>query len=404
VTLRGRLAKVARIRAALTGRREIFADLALLSSAPLVAQMALKRHHDFDAELGRSDRKSVSYEAHEREAQARCATRIGAQARALIDHGNPDGVVFSPCTELDRPGPLAGVCVSDGICHGLGYSQRDLVPVSAVTGGEFRDRLSRRGYRCGRGPKLDLVQHLLCDHFSASFPVACQPLRPPLGLIRRLPQLGVLTASEARSPFRCTEDRVRDDRPYRLGAACRFPRTPCIAHRGEGGGEPSVQAIRTHVRLASRHRAHRFSISGMADTDFVRAHRARFKALIKSRPREEAMRLYVGGTGDPVSIGRREKVAIARFADLDGAYVIDIGCGVGRLTAHLPDEPIARYLGTDVVPEVLAEADPDDARFHFELVDDIVIPEADGAADIVCAFSVITHLMDDETFRYFRER
>lgn len=144
----------------------------------------------------------------------------------------------------------------------------------------------------------------------------------------------------------------------------------------------------------------------MAILDNVQGHLARFKWLITSKPRDEAMRLYVGGAADAVSIGHREKEAIARHADIAGAYVIDIGCGVGRLTRHLVGEPIGRYLGTDVVLEVMREAEKAagaDRRFAFELVSDTVIPADDECADIVCAFSVMTHLMNEEVFRYFRE-
>lgn len=83
-------------------------------------------------------------------------------------------------------------------------------------------------------------------------------------------------------------------------------------------------------------------------------------------------------------------------------YLIDVGCGSGRL-AHTLD--VDRYLGTDVVPELLAHAQRICGKpaWKFEVVgDDPVIPEKDGAADMVCFFSVFTHLLHEDTFRYLK--
>jgi SAM-dependent methyltransferase len=86
----------------------------------------------------------------------------------------------------------------------------------------------------------------------------------------------------------------------------------------------------------------------------------------------------------------------------DSDYLIDVGCGSGRLAHKLT---VDRYLGTDVVPELLTHARsicPNPA-WRFELVDDIVIPEIDGAADMVSFFSVFTHLEPVDSFRYLTE-
>lgn len=143
----------------------------------------------------------------------------------------------------------------------------------------------------------------------------------------------------------------------------------------------------------------------MVDTDNISGHRARFDRLLHGLPREAAFEQYVGG-GVRYSIGHREKEAIAKHRDLQGAYVLDIGCGIGRLTQALVAEPIRRYLGTDIIPEVLDEARAEaagDPRFGFEQVDGLAIPEEDGCVDIVCGFSLITHLLDEHVFAYVRE-
>ena len=143
----------------------------------------------------------------------------------------------------------------------------------------------------------------------------------------------------------------------------------------------------------------------MVDTRNIAGHRGRLDGLLNSKPRQAALEAYVGG-GERYSIGHREKEAIAKHQDLKNAYVIDIGCGIGRLTQSLVGEPIRRYLGTDIISEILDEARAlvsADSRFSFSQVSSVTIPEQDGVADIICAFSVMTHLLDEEVFMYFKE-
>jgi SAM-dependent methyltransferase len=143
----------------------------------------------------------------------------------------------------------------------------------------------------------------------------------------------------------------------------------------------------------------------VVDTNNVPGHRRRLDELLETLPRMSALEEYVGG-GARYSIGHREKEAIARHHPLDDASIVDIGCGIGRLTTSLAGEPIASYLGTDILPEVLDEARvpvAGDPRFSFALVDGLSVPAESESRDIVCAFSVITHLLDEEVFAYLRE-
>lgn len=143
----------------------------------------------------------------------------------------------------------------------------------------------------------------------------------------------------------------------------------------------------------------------MVDTSNVAGHRARLNRLLGSSPRQEALESYVGG-GARYSIGHREKEAVAKYHTLEQARIVDIGCGIGRLTQALAEQPIAHYLGTDIFWEVLDEAAATvagDRRFQFEQVSGLDIPAADESADVVCAFSVMTHLLDEQVFAYFLE-
>jgi SAM-dependent methyltransferase len=86
----------------------------------------------------------------------------------------------------------------------------------------------------------------------------------------------------------------------------------------------------------------------------------------------------------------------------DSQYLIDVGCGCGRLAHTLTVE---RYLGTDVVPELLQHARVlcPNPRWRFELVDGTTIPERSGVADMVCFFSVLTHLLHEDSYCYLCE-
>ena len=147
----------------------------------------------------------------------------------------------------------------------------------------------------------------------------------------------------------------------------------------------------------------------MANPNNIRGHQARLDFFKRTLPPEKVGSAYVGGAREkvtPAQIGFLEEEALRRHRALENAYVIDLGCGIGRLTSYLLDAGISRYLGTDILPEILTEARNLAAarpEFRFEIVTDCTIPERDGEADIVCAFSLITHLLDEEAFLYFRE-
>jgi 2-polyprenyl-3-methyl-5-hydroxy-6-metoxy-1,4-benzoquinol methylase len=147
----------------------------------------------------------------------------------------------------------------------------------------------------------------------------------------------------------------------------------------------------------------------VANPDNLLGHRARYESLKKKMPADKLGFAYVGsvaGSDSAAEIGFREEEILRHYHELDGAYVIDLGCGIGRLTRYLADSPVARYLGTDILPEILAEAQKSAASrdtFSFAIAENFQIPEDDNKADIVCAFSLMTHLLDTEVRIYFRE-
>jgi SAM-dependent methyltransferase len=129
------------------------------------------------------------------------------------------------------------------------------------------------------------------------------------------------------------------------------------------------------------------------------AHVEEMKARL---PHEQAMQQAIGG--DFERVGRVEAAQLAHYGLPADGYLIDVGCGSGRLakplSAHLKD-----YLGVDLVPDLVAHARKIANRpeWRFQVIDHIEIPEADGAADMVCFFSVMTHLLHEQTYWYLEE-
>jgi ubiquinone/menaquinone biosynthesis C-methylase UbiE len=86
-------------------------------------------------------------------------------------------------------------------------------------------------------------------------------------------------------------------------------------------------------------------------------------------------------------------------------YLFDVGCGPGRLAKPLSAYLNGRYLGIDIVPELVehARATVDRPDWRFKVADGLTIPEKVGEANQVCFFSVLTHLLHEQSFRYLEE-
>jgi SAM-dependent methyltransferase len=142
-----------------------------------------------------------------------------------------------------------------------------------------------------------------------------------------------------------------------------------------------------------------------ASTNNVAGHRAKYDLLNASLPKEEVGLVFVGG-GDAVVTGFNELELIRKYKRLAGASIIDIGCGIGRLTKYMLEERLSDYLGLDIIPEILDEAVKSaegHPQFKFAIVENCKLPKPDQSADVVCGYSLITHLLDEEIFEYFME-
>lgn len=124
--------------------------------------------------------------------------------------------------------------------------------------------------------------------------------------------------------------------------------------------------------------------------------------------------LAVGGKGEWEfdAIGRME-LAILRAEGLEPkATLLDLGCGTGRLAVHaIPHLSSGRYIGVDISPTMIkraaARVKAVIPRSGCEVIWTHQVsprfPQADNSVDMVCAFSVFTHMEHEDTYLYLKE-
>ena len=141
----------------------------------------------------------------------------------------------------------------------------------------------------------------------------------------------------------------------------------------------------------------------MINTESRSAYQAHVARLEERLSRDQALREAIGG--EFVAAGKMEYHLLRSLGLSDGHLVVDVGCGSGRLACQLAPFPSIRYIGSDVVPRLLDYAKDLTARpdWQFVATEGDRIPCGDAQADYVCFFSVFTHLLHEDTFRYFRE-
>ncbi|MFS8084451.1 MAG: class I SAM-dependent methyltransferase [Acidobacteriota bacterium] len=137
--------------------------------------------------------------------------------------------------------------------------------------------------------------------------------------------------------------------------------------------------------------------------DYLGKYQKLVGSLIKNLPFEEAMRTAPGGLFDFIGIVERELLIQTGLRSDD--YLIDVGCGSGRLAKPLSEYLTGKYLGIDIVPELVKYARQLVQRkdWRFELAQGVSIPEKDHQAHMVCFFSVFTHLFHEHSYVYLQE-
>lgn len=141
----------------------------------------------------------------------------------------------------------------------------------------------------------------------------------------------------------------------------------------------------------------------MTKKDYAKAYKDHVAELEGRLSYDEALRTAIGGNF--IAVGKLEYYLLRSLGLSDDHLVVDVGCGSGRLACQLAHFGRIRYVGCDVVPRLLEYARDLSKRPDWEFVatDGIKIPVPDRAADYAVFFSVFTHLLHEDTFRYFRE-
>jgi SAM-dependent methyltransferase len=144
-------------------------------------------------------------------------------------------------------------------------------------------------------------------------------------------------------------------------------------------------------------------ISPVTNIDFKKAYADHVADLENRLGADEALKQAIGG--EFIAVGKLEYHLLRSLGLADGHMVIDVGCGSGRLACQLAPFDGISYLGCDVVQSLLDHAKSLSRRadWKFELTDGTSIPAREGVADYAVFFSVFTHLLHEDSFKYFRE-
>jgi SAM-dependent methyltransferase len=125
--------------------------------------------------------------------------------------------------------------------------------------------------------------------------------------------------------------------------------------------------------------------------------------LLRFHSRDKAMHLAIGGEFE--AFGIVERSLLIDYGLQPDDYVIDVGCGSGRLSKPLSEYLHGPYLGIDIVPDLVDYARDLVGRrdWRFEVATGLEIPERDNRAQVVCFFSVFTHLLHEQSYAYLKE-
>lgn len=140
----------------------------------------------------------------------------------------------------------------------------------------------------------------------------------------------------------------------------------------------------------------------MATFHFVEDYERHVAALLANHPLHEAMSLAVGGHYDDFKVILAE--VLVQNGLRDGMRLVDLGCGSGRAAKGVSERVQIDYLGIDIVPKLLdyaASVCP--KHYRFKCHRELSIPADDASADMLCAFSLFTHLLHEESYVYLQE-
>ncbi|MFE2291280.1 class I SAM-dependent methyltransferase [Streptomyces sp. NPDC059452] len=118
---------------------------------------------------------------------------------------------------------------------------------------------------------------------------------------------------------------------------------------------------------------------------------------------------YAEWTRDELASKPLERALLAAFAELaaadgGGLPVADVGCGTGRVTAHLHGLGLGLHVfGIDLSPQMLAEARKDHPGLRFEEGSMLGLSLPDASLGGILAWYSTIHVPDEELPRVFAE-
>ncbi|MFC8431469.1 class I SAM-dependent methyltransferase [Streptomyces sp. NPDC057253] len=133
----------------------------------------------------------------------------------------------------------------------------------------------------------------------------------------------------------------------------------------------------------------------MTDTDFVTATRTFYDSVAED---------YAEQFKGVLTVSPLDRVLLAGFAELvgDGGQVADLGCGPGRITAHLASLGLSVF-GLDLSESMLAIARRENPGLRFEQGSMLALDLPDGALTGAVSWYSSIHTPVDELPRLFAE-
>jgi SAM-dependent methyltransferase len=137
-----------------------------------------------------------------------------------------------------------------------------------------------------------------------------------------------------------------------------------------------------------------------------------YAALYEAHAARASTDEEIVGSGDFDRLGRIELAILVDAGLRPTDVLVDFGCGSGRLALHAVSFLRGgAYIGIEISETILRRAKQNVAETHADQHCRIAwlrnrssdFPLPDGSVDIICAFSVFTHMEHEDSYRYLAD-